>query len=100
MRNADSISVPSYAKTYTSIGADTDLVAEANARMVAINRHASIPCARRIYVGLGGNIVVTLQGDPATSVTYYNIPTGAAITGNFLTIVASGTTATYLTVEY
>ena len=99
MRNADSISVPSFALNYASIAVDTDIVAAANTRLAAIGRQP-VPCARRICVGVGGNVVVTLQGDPATSITYYNVPTGGSITGAYLSIIASGTTATYLTVEY
>ncbi len=99
MRSADSISVPSFALNYTSISADTDLVAAANTRLTAIGR-TPIQAARRIYVGTAGNISVGFAGDPATAITYTNLAQGAFITGNFVTIFLTGTTVTYLTVEY
>lgn len=51
------------------------------------------------YVGAAGDVAVRCAGDPATTVTFVGVPTGATIKGNFTRIMAA-TTATSVLVAY
>jgi hypothetical protein len=82
-----------YAKSYTSIAANTDLLAEG----VAVGCRPGTP-ARRIRVGGTGNLVVALAG--GTTVTYYACAVAEKLEIAAVAIVASGTTATNITVEW
>lgn len=72
-------------KTYATIGADTDLVADGPGGV----------CARRILVGGAGTLVL-LYADGTTD-TITDLLAGAVLDGDVAKIIDSGTTASKLT---
>lgn len=99
--NPDSIAVSGFGISIPTVGADQDLVALATARYAAMGRSAGVPiCARRIYCGTGGTLVVKLLNDPASALPYANIGNGSYLEAQIVAIVQSGTTVSNLIVEY
>lgn len=88
--NPDRLGSSPFAKSYATsgvLGADVDLGADGGG-----------PC-RRIYIGGTGNLVVKCARGGA-SVTYYALPVGKTIEIQATSLVASGSTATKITVEW
>lgn len=99
--NPDSISVSGFALSIPTVGADQDIKALAAARWSAMGRSdAAPPCARRVYCGTGGTLVVRLVNDQATSLPYANVGNGNYVEGQITHIMQSGTTASGLIVEF
>lgn len=100
MANPDSISVTPFGIPLASVAADADVVALGRARMTALGRNDPISSARRVYCGSGGTLVVRLINDPATSLAYTNVANGGYVEGQIVKLIASGTTATNLIIEF
>jgi hypothetical protein len=49
--------------------------------------------ARELYVGGAGDVVATMIDDQGVSHTYMNVPAGSTLSGKFVTVLSSGTTA-------
>ena len=54
---------------------------------------------RSVYVGVGGDIQVTMAGNGET-VIYKNFPTGQRLSGSFTHILATATTAADILAEW
>jgi hypothetical protein len=56
-----------------------------------------IPATRALYIGVGGNLVVT---DIVGQVTYSNVPTGSILPVQAIRVLAAGTTASSIVALY
>ncbi len=52
--------------------------------------------SKGLYIGATGNVVVHLQGDPATAVTFTGVPAGTVLPIRVVRVLSTGTTATGL----
>ncbi len=54
--------------------------------------------ARRLYIGVSGDVVVRYKSAPSVNVTYKSVPVGY-IDGQFVSVNKTGTTATNIIAE-
>ena len=73
-----------------------------NGFAVTVSDTVDLPIfSRGIWVGVGGTIVATPMGmDPASSLTFLNLPSGFMLPGRFRRIWATGTSASSLVAVY
>lgn len=55
--------------------------------------HVLEQATRAIFVGTGGNLLVKLHGDNATTLTFLNVPDGTLLPIRVKTVVRTSTTA-------
>jgi hypothetical protein len=85
LRSSDSYKT--YA-TSTVIAADINILTDFGGKFAA----------RALYVGSGGNVVLTLPDANDTNITLYNIPDGTFLPISFKAVIAIGTTIQKFTV--
>lgn len=76
-----------------SVGGDTNI--QDQCPVSSAIGQAKIP-TRGVYVGVGGDLVVTLTNNPAASLPFFNIADGTLLPLQIHSVIASGTTATKL----
>lgn len=57
------------------------------------------PVPRALYIGVGGDVVVTMAADGA-DVTFKNVPTGTRLPVRVSKVKSTGTTASYIVAMY
>lgn len=81
---------PSTNRPDTTVGSATHGVAVD----ISSTDHKFNQPTRGLYVGGAGNVIVKLQGDPATSLTFTAVPAGTTLALRIHTVVRTSTTAT------
>lgn len=100
LNNPESISITPFAVAVANVGgSDVDVVALGNARLAAIGSMLRVAAARRVVCGTGGTVIVKLATDPATGLSYTNVPNNGPVEGQIVAL-ATGTTATNMIVEF
>lgn len=79
-------------------------ISSTDANLVTLGRtklpNRGIACARALYIGGAGNVVVRLIDDQSTDVTLTAVPAGTVIPGAFVQVTKTNTTATSILALY